>query len=66
MNSKSQPKINLLPGVKWVEKVMRLLIGYFRPSQNTLDSETVYFGEKNKIAIKSKTRMETNSLKNNN
>ena len=40
MNSESQPKVNFLPRVKWVEKVPQLLTEYPRPSQNARNSET--------------------------
>ena len=54
MNSKSQPKINFLPRVKWVEKVPQLLTEYPRPSQNARDSKIACFVEKGKTAIKPK------------
>ena len=54
MNSESQPKVNFLPRVKWVEKVPQLLTEYPRPSQNARDSETACFVEKYKTAIKPK------------
>ena len=54
MNSESQPKVNFLPRVKWVEKVPQLLTEYPRPSQNARDSKTACFVEKRKTAIKPK------------
>ena len=54
MNSKSQPKLNFLPRVKWVGKVPQLLTEYPRTSQNARDSETACFVEKRKTAIKPK------------
>ena len=40
MNSESQPKVNFLPTVKWVEKVLQLLSEHPRPSQNARYFET--------------------------
>ena len=54
MNSESQPKVNFLPRVKWVEKILQLLTEYPWPSQNTRDFETACFDKKGKTTIKPK------------